>query len=94
VPEAREEEGGVAAEAGGCAGDEDGECGHGRLLWNERSFLREGANSAADRFLPSNHFYTDASGTIVDVGTGFYGLVGVEAAVLFGDFTPPKARKK
>ena len=44
--------------------------------------------------LPANHFYTNAAGEEVDVGTGFYPTVGVEIAVYFGDFTPPRPRRR
>lgn len=44
--------------------------------------------------LPSNHFYTDALGAEVEVGRGIYFTVGVEVAVMFGDFTPPRPKKK
>jgi hypothetical protein len=43
--------------------------------------------------LPSNHFYTSVSGEEVDVGTGIYAMIGVEASILFGDFTPPRAKR-
>lgn len=42
--------------------------------------------------LPANHHYTDWNGSSVDVGTGFYLLVGFEASILYGDFTPPKKK--
>lgn len=44
--------------------------------------------------LPANHFYTNAAGESVDVGTGLYPTLGVELAVYFGDFTPPRARRR
>lgn len=43
--------------------------------------------------LPANHFYTNADGEAVDVGTGFYPTVGIELCVYFGDFTPPRPRR-
>ena len=43
--------------------------------------------------LPSNHFYTNQAGEDTDVGTGFYGTIGVELAVYLGDFSPPRAHK-
>lgn len=41
----------------------------------------------------SKHFYTDDTGAEIDVKGGFYPTVGIEFAVLFGDYTPPKRRK-
>lgn len=47
--------------------------------------------------LPANHFYTNAAGDEIDrkelEGVGFYGTVGIELAVMFGDFTPPKPKR-
>lgn len=44
--------------------------------------------------VPSNHFYRDFNGLEVDdVGGGFYATVGIEASVMFGDFTPPRPRR-
>ena len=43
--------------------------------------------------IPSNHFYTDFNGFDVEgVGGGFYATLGIEIAVFFGDFTPPRPR--
>ena len=44
--------------------------------------------------LPSNHFFKDAAGEEMDVGSGIYLTAGIEFAVLFGDFLPPAKRKK
>lgn len=44
--------------------------------------------------LQANHFYVDDLGNDVDVGGGFYPTVGLEFATLFGDFEPPKPRKR
>ena len=43
--------------------------------------------------VPSNHFYRDFNGFDDDtVGGGFYATLGIEVAVFFGDFTPPRPR--
>lgn len=42
--------------------------------------------------IPANHFYTTPGGDEGDVGIGVYLTVGIEIAVLFGDFTPPRPR--
>ncbi|TNE89089.1 MAG: hypothetical protein EP330_11665 [Deltaproteobacteria bacterium] len=44
--------------------------------------------------LPANHFYTNADGVDVDIGTGIYPTLGIEFSVLFGDFTPPRPRRR
>ena len=46
--------------------------------------------------VPSNHFYENSAGEEVDVrGTPFnYATVGIEFAVFFGDFTPPKPKRR
>lgn len=44
--------------------------------------------------LPANHFYTDETGADIDVKGGFYPTVGIELAVLFGDYDPPAPRKR
>ena len=42
--------------------------------------------------LPADNFYVDPTGTEVDVTQGINFAIGAELAVLFGDFTPPRAR--
>lgn len=44
--------------------------------------------------IPSSQTYLDRTGTEVDVGTGLYLRVGLELTLMFGDFTPPKPKKK
>ena len=44
--------------------------------------------------LQANHFYTDDTGADIDVKGGFYPNVGAEFTVLFGDYSPPKPRKR
>ncbi len=44
--------------------------------------------------LQSNHFYTNDIGEEVDVGGGFYPTAGIELSVLFGDYEPPRPRKR
>lgn len=44
--------------------------------------------------LPANHFYVDSTGADVDVKGGVYATVGIEFAVLFGDYEPPQPRKR
>ncbi|MFT6146632.1 MAG: hypothetical protein ACJAZO_002977 [Myxococcota bacterium] len=43
--------------------------------------------------VPSNHFYRDFNSVEDDsVGGGVYATLGIELAVFFGDFTPPRPR--
>ncbi len=46
---------------------------------------------------PANQFYTTAAGVEVDKqdleGVSFWGAAGIEVAVMFGDFTPPKPKR-
>ncbi|MBW2254600.1 MAG: hypothetical protein JRI25_08390 [Deltaproteobacteria bacterium] len=42
--------------------------------------------------IPANHYYTNADGDEEDAKAGVNFTVGVELAVLFGDFTPPRPR--
>ncbi|MEZ4317703.1 MAG: hypothetical protein R3F61_09365 [Myxococcota bacterium] len=44
--------------------------------------------------LQSNHFYTNDIGEDIDVKGGFYPVMGIEFAALFGDYEPPKPRKR
>lgn len=44
--------------------------------------------------IQTNHFYVDDTGAEIDVKGGFYPTVGLEFAVLFGDYSPPKPRKR
>jgi hypothetical protein len=44
--------------------------------------------------LPSNHFYQDLNGFDVDVRGGTYVTLGVELSVMFGDFSPPRPRRR
>lgn len=44
--------------------------------------------------LQANHFYRNDLGEDIDVRGGFYPTVGLEFSVLFGDFEPPKPRKR
>ncbi len=43
--------------------------------------------------IPANHFYTDVEGDERDVRPGVYLTIGIEVAVLFGNFTPPRPRQ-
>lgn len=40
--------------------------------------------------IPSNHFYFDENGDQIDAKGGIYPTMGLELAVFFGDFTPPR----
>jgi len=42
----------------------------------------------------SNVFYTNDIGEEVDVKGGFYPAMGIEFSVLFGDYEPPRPRKR
>jgi hypothetical protein len=42
--------------------------------------------------IPANHKYTNWNGFEEDVGTGFYLSIGLEFAVMVGDFSPPKKK--
>ncbi|MCO4746994.1 MAG: hypothetical protein KC912_19510 [Proteobacteria bacterium] len=44
--------------------------------------------------LPANHFYNAPGGDSVEVGSGIYPTLGVELCVYFGDFTPPRPRRR
>lgn len=44
--------------------------------------------------LQSNHYFLDELGDEVAVKGGFYPTVGLEFSVLFGDYEPPKPRKR
>lgn len=44
--------------------------------------------------LQANHFFKDDTGADVDVGGGFYATTGLEFSVMFGDYEPPKPRKR
>ncbi len=44
--------------------------------------------------LQSNHFFFDENGEEVEARGGFYPVMGLEFSVLFGDYTPPKPRKR
>lgn len=44
--------------------------------------------------IQGRHFYTDETGADVAVKGGFYPVMGLELSVLFGDYEPPKPRKK
>ena len=45
--------------------------------------------------IPARHVYTDRSGTEVDVGAPFnYLSLGIDIGVQFGDFKPPRKKKR
>jgi hypothetical protein len=44
--------------------------------------------------IQGQHYFTDEMGEDVDVGGGFYPTVGLEFSVLFGDYEPPRPRKR
>lgn len=44
--------------------------------------------------IQGKHWYTDETGAAVDVKGGFYPTMGLEFSVLFGDYEPPKPRKR
>ncbi|MCB9669079.1 MAG: hypothetical protein H6736_21065 [Alphaproteobacteria bacterium] len=44
--------------------------------------------------LQGHHYYFDETGTEVPVRGGFYPTMGLELSVMFGDYEPPRPRKK
>jgi hypothetical protein len=67
--------------------------GHVGLMMRQRTFAVQGTVYGQYN-APFNNFYTDSDGFESKVGTGFYLVLGMELALFFGDFTPPRPQQK